>query len=164
MADHVAGRLVVPTVGALLAGGLAWAAGLDIGHAVLVGLAVVLAAGTTRALGGPSAAPQWPSPPDDTSGTGCHLVPVQARALHEAEGDPERFDRTLAPRLRRLAAGRLYAAGHDPAGSGARSLLGRHVFDQLRPGHGTRRPEALITRLLDRLDELDPPPREDHSP
>lgn len=162
MADTVVGRLVVPVVCALLAGALAWAAGLDAGHAVLVGLAVLLTAGAGRALGaGQSGAPGWPEPPEDTSGTGCHLVPLQARLVHEAEGDRERFERTLAARLRRLTAGRLHAAGYDPADPGVRALLGAQVFDPLRPGHAPRHPAALVARLLDRLDDLDPPPRED---
>lgn len=152
----VVGPLVVPGVGALLAAGLGWAVGLDAGHIVLLALTVLLVGGAARTLGSP-AEPAWDQDADDSSGTGCHLVPLQARMVHECEGDRERFERLLAPRLRRLAAGRLHAAGYGLADAGVRELLGPALFDPLRPGRAPRRAAAYVTRLLDRLDELDPP-------
>jgi len=150
------GRLVIPVLGALLATGLGWVVGLDPGHVVLLGLAVLLITGAGRVLGRPATA-DWAGEEDDTSGTGCHLVPLQARILDECEGDPERFERLLAPRLRRLAAGRLHAAGYELGDPVVRDLLGAQVFDSLRPGHAPRRAGAYVARLLDRLDDLDPP-------
>lgn len=162
MGDRVAGRLVVPAVAAALAGGLAWAAGLDAGHVVLVVVAVVLAGGVVRVLG-PTSARSWPDPPEDTSGTGCHLVNLQARVLHECETDPDRFERVLAPRLRRLATARLHAGGRVSSGtvSSGRTVhdaLGRRLYDGLRPGSVPRRRTVFVSQLLDRLDEVDPPP------
>jgi hypothetical protein len=152
----VVGRLVIPVLGALFATGLAWVVGLDAGHVVLLGLGVLLIAGGVRILGR-TATSDWGAPVDESSGTGCHLVPLQARILHECEGDPERFERLLAPRLRRLAAGRLHAAGYSLGDPVVRELLGPQVFDRLRPGEAPRRGTAYVTRLLDRLDDLDPP-------
>jgi hypothetical protein len=152
----VVGRLVIPVLGALLATGLAWVVGLDAGHVVLLGLAVLLIAGAVRILGR-AATTDWAGPVDESSGTGCHLVPLQARILTECEGDPERFERLLAPRLRRLAAGRLHAAGYGLGDPVVRDLLSPQVFDRLRPGHAPRRGTAYVARLLDRLDDLDPP-------
>lgn len=160
------GQLVIPVVGAALAAALAWAAGVDLPHVALLALVVVLVGAAPRMLTR-SAPSDWPEPGEDVSGTGCHLVQLQARVVHECEGDRDRFERSLAPRLRVLSAGRLHAAGHDPAR--ARELLGPALFDPLRPGHAPRRAGAYVGHLLDRLDELDPPPaaarpREDTHP
>lgn len=150
------GRLVIPVLGALLAAGLAWVVGLDTGHVVLLGIAVLLIAGAVRVLGRPAAS-EWAGQVDDSSGTGCHVVALQARILQECESDPDRFERLLAPRLRRLAAGRLHAAGYALGDPVMRELLGPQVFDGLRPGQAPRRGTAYVSRLLDRLDDLDPP-------
>ncbi|MFP5346323.1 MAG: hypothetical protein ACLGIA_04775, partial [Actinomycetes bacterium] len=75
---RLVGRLTVPVVAAGLAAGLAWAAGLDPGHVALVGVAVLLAGGANRVLGA-AGGDDWPEPPEETSGTGCHLVQLQAR-------------------------------------------------------------------------------------
>jgi hypothetical protein len=152
----VVGRLVIPVLGALMAAGLAWVVGVDAGHVVLLGLAVLLIAGAVRVVGR-AVTSDWVGQVDESSGTGCHLVPLQARLLHECEGDPERFERLLAPRLRRLAAGRLHAAGYALGDPGVRELLGPQVFDRLRPGQAPKRGTAYVARLLDRLDDLDPP-------
>ncbi|GAB2691298.1 hypothetical protein [Thalassiella azotivora] len=152
----VLGRVTVPALAAALAGALAWVAGADVGHAVLVAVAVLLVVATARALGGGSQG-TWPPAPEDTSGTGCHLVQLQARALTECERDGDRFERVVAPRLRVLATGRLRAAGHDPASPATRDLLGADLYDALRPGRAPRRPGQVVQRLLDRLDEIDPP-------
>lgn len=157
MDDRVASRLVVPVVAAALAGGLAWAAGLDAGHVLLVVIAVLLVGGVVRVLG-PTSALSWADPPEDASGTGCHLVALQARVLHEAEADRERYERLLAPRLRRLATARLHAAGRPASARTVHDELGRKLFEALRPGRVPRRRAAVVAQLLDRLDQLDPPP------
>jgi hypothetical protein len=157
---RLAGRLIVPVLVSLLAAALAWAVGLDGGHLVLVAVAVLLTGGASRALAG-GAPPDWPEVPDETSGTGCHLVQLQARIISDSEADADRFERSLAARLRLLTAARLHAAGYRTAGPAVREMLGPALFDPLRPGSAPRRPVAYLGRLLDRLDEIDPPDRRD---
>lgn len=159
---RLVGRLTVPFVAAALATGVAWAAGLDPGHVALVGIAVLFAGGANRALGA-AGRDEWPGPPEETSGTGCHLVQLQARLLVECEDDADRFERSLAGRLRELVVARLHAGGHRTAGPGVADLLGPPLFDPLRPGHAPRRPLPYLGHLLDRLDELDRHSRTGHS-
>ncbi|MFP5347991.1 MAG: hypothetical protein ACLGIA_13315, partial [Actinomycetes bacterium] len=134
--------------------GLAWAAGLDPGHVALVGVAVLLAGGANRVLGA-AGRDDWPEPPEETSGTGCHLVQLQARLLLECEDDGERFQRSLAARLRELVVARLHGAGYSTSGGAVADLLGPSLFDPLRPGSSPRHPLPYLGHLLDRLDELD---------
>src|SRR4029078_9996881 len=90
-------------------------------------------AGAARVVGR-AVTSDWVGQVDESSGTGCHLVPLQARLLHECEGDPERFESLLAPPLRRLAARPRHATGYALGDPVVRELLGPQVFDSLRPG------------------------------
>jgi hypothetical protein len=90
-------------------------------------------------------------------------VVLADRALEQLDADPERVPRTLLPRLRDLAAGRLRRLGVPATSPRARTLLGDELYDLLDDGPGRHhaRPGAtvLTRRLLDRLDEIDPPDR-----
>ncbi len=106
----------------------------------------------------------WTLEPEIDRGVGWHQVLLTAGALEQLDAEPARVPHVLLPRLRGLAAARLHRLGVPATSPRARQLLGDHLYDLLgdAPG-GPPRPAAtdLAGRLLDRLDEIDPPEEND---
>lgn len=161
------GVAVRAVVGALASGAVLFVVGLDLGHVLALAAGVAAVTAAVQVLP-PAPVVGWPAPPEPDDSTGWHQVRLLAQTLEQLDGEPERIERTLLPRLRALAGARLAARGLDPAGAEARDLLGADLHDRLggtSPPAPTHRPRVplrrdrpatdLVRAVLDRLDELD---------
>lgn len=161
------GVTVRALVAALVSGAVLFVVGLDVGHVLALAAGVAAVTAAVQVLP-PAPVVGWPAPPEADDSTGWHQVRLLAQTLEQLDGEPERIERTLLPRLRALAGARLAARGLDPASPAARELLGPDLHDRLgggsptaavrrAAGRGRRgRPATdLVRAVLDRLDELD---------
>ncbi len=157
------GAGVRAAIALVLTGFAAWSVGIDTGHLVALALAVGAVTLAVQVVA-PAPVVGWTIEPELELGVGWHQVLLADRALEQLDAEPERVPRTLLPRLRELAAGRLHRLGVPATSPRARDLLGDELYDLLgdAPGHAAR-PGAtdLTRRLLDRLDEIDPPEETD---
>ncbi len=161
--SRLRGASVRAGVGAVLAGAATWSVGVDTGHLLAIALLVGAATLAVQVVA-PAPVVGWTLEPEIPRGVGWHQVLLTAGALEQLDAEPQRVPRTLLPRLRDLAAGRLHRLGVAVTSPRARELLGDELYDLLgdAPGAPARPTATLLTRrLLDRLDEIDPPEETD---
>lgn len=163
------GVVVRAVVAAVVSGAVLFVVGLDVGHVLALAAGVAAVTAAVQVLP-PVPVVGWPAPPEPDDSTGWHQVRLLAQTLEQLDGEPDRIERTLLPRLRALAGARLAARGLDPASPAARELLGADLHDRLGGGSSSstgrrslplrhRRPATdLVQAVLDRLDELDAAP------
>lgn len=163
------GVVVRAVVAAVVSGVVLYVVGLDVGHVLALAAGVAAVTAAVQVLP-PVPVVGWPAPPEPDDSTGWHQVRLLAQTLEQLDGEPDRVERTLLPRLRALAGARLAARGLDPASPAARELLGADLHDRLggaTPSGPARRPVPLrrgrpatdlVRAVLDRLDELDAVP------